>query len=74
MCDHIDNYAMHYNNIVMARDFNFFGLQWTDSCLTNDSYCQSQLRRLMVKYHLNQAVTQPTRKYAILDLMFVSGT
>ena len=74
MCDHIDNFAMHYNNIVMAGDFNFSGMQWSDSCPTNDSYCQSILRRLMVEHHLIQTVTQPTQGNAILDLMFVSDT
>ena len=52
MCDHIDNFAMHYNNIVMAGDFNFSGTQWSDSCSTNDSYCQTILCRLMVEHHL----------------------
>ena len=37
MCDHIDNFAMHYSNIVMAGDFNFSSIQWSDSCPTNDS-------------------------------------
>ena len=27
MCDHIENLAMHYNNIVMAGYFNFSGMQ-----------------------------------------------
>ena len=74
MCDHIDNFAMHYNDIVMAGDFNFFGMQWFDSCPTNNSYCQSLLRRLRVEHHLIQAVNQPTRGNAILDLVIVSDT
>ena len=65
---------MHYNNIVMVGDFIFSGMQWSDSYLTNDSYCQSILRRLMVEHHLTQTVAQPTRGNAILDLMFVSDT
>ena len=40
MCNHIDNFAMHYNNIVMASDFNFSGMQWSNFCPTNDSFCQ----------------------------------
>ena len=73
MCDHIENFAMHYNNIVMAGNFNFSGMQWSDSCSTNDLYCQILLR-LMIEHHLTQTVTQPTRGNAILDLMFVSDT
>ena len=72
MCDHIDNFAMHYNNIVIAGDFNISGMQWSDSCPTDDSYCQSILRRLMVEHHLTQTVTQPIRGNAILDFMLVS--
>ena len=58
----------------MAGDFNFSGMQWSESCRTNDSYCQSLLRRPMVEHHQTQTVTQPTRGNAILDLMFISDT
>ena len=65
---------MLYNNIVLAGDCNFPGMQWSDYCPTNDSYCQSLLCRFMVERHLIQAINQPTRGNAILDLMFVSDT
>ena len=67
-------FAMHYNNIVIASNFNFSGMQWSDSCPSNDTFCQSLLRRLMVEHHITQTVTQPTRGNAILDLIFVSDT
>ena len=41
MSDHIENFAMHYSNIVMTSDFNFSSMQWSDSCPTNDSYYQT---------------------------------
>ena len=74
MCDVIDSLVSRFSHIVIAGDFNFPGMNRLNVRATVDSADERFLRHLITEHSLSQIVTQPTRKRAILDLVFLSDT
>ena len=74
LCDCIDRLVSRYDNVIMAGDFNFPGMQWSTPGLNDEAKRESLLRYLVIEHHLTQLVRQATSYNAILDLVFVSSS
>ena len=61
LCDCIDRLVSRYDNVIMAGDFNFPGMQWSTPGLNDDTKRESILRYLVIEHHLTQLVRQASR-------------
>ena len=57
--------------LVLMGDFNLPGISW-DPVLASSTYKQNEFLNIFLSNGLKQIVTEPTRKTAILDLVFVN--